>query len=59
MSGGNNVTDFEQPCEGIQEDHQQVDHQEDNLEAEAEAEVEDQSPPPLPKALYQPLPLVT
>jgi len=57
------VTDFEQLCEGTQGDHQQedhqqeghqADHQEDNQEEEVEAQ--DQSPPPLPKALYRQLP---
>jgi len=53
-------TDFEQLCEGTREDHQQEDHQqEDHLEEDLEAEAQDQSPPPLPKALYRQLPLVT
>jgi len=51
--------DFEQLCEETQEDHQQEDPQqedpqEDHLEEEAQAQ--DQSPPPLPKALYRQLP---
>jgi len=56
-------TDFEQLCEGTQEDHQQEDHQqedhpEDHREEdpEEEAEAQDQSPPPLPKAPYRQLP---
>jgi len=51
------MTDFEQLCEGIQEDHQedyQEDHQEEDLKEEAE--VQDQSLPLLPKALYWQLP---
>jgi len=47
------VTDFERLCEGMQEDHQEEDHQE---EEHREAEAQDQSPPPLPKALYRQLP---
>jgi len=47
-------TDFERLCEGIQEDHPEEDHQQDHLEEEAETR--DQSPPPLPKALYWQLP---
>jgi len=50
-------TDFEQPCEGTQEDHQQEDHLEDHLEEdpEEEAQAQAQSPPPLPKAPYRQL----
>jgi len=56
--------DFKQLCEEIQEDHLQEDHlqedhhPEDRLEEdlEEEAEAQDQSPPPLPKALYRQLP---
>jgi len=51
------VTDFEQLCEGTQEDHQREDHPEDHLEEDPEEEVEaqGQSPPPLPKAPYRQL----
>jgi len=38
----------------MQEDHLEEDHQEEDLEEEAQAQ--DQSPPPLPKALYRQLP---
>jgi len=53
------VIDFEQLCEGIQEDLQEEDHlEEDHLEEDQEEELEaqDQSPPPLPKAPYRQLP---
>jgi len=60
------MTDFEQLCEGLEtleEDHLEEDHlEEDHLEedhSEEEVEAQDQSPPPLPKALYWQLPLET